>query len=71
MGANKRRRFDQYGEEGLKQGLEQQHDPFEDMFDMFGHSQQGQRRERAGPALPFKVYVSLEDVYLGKSLEIA
>lgn len=41
------------------------------MFDMFGHSQQGQRRQRGGPALPFKVRVSLEDVYLGKSLEIS
>lgn len=40
------------------------------MFDMFGHSNQGHRRERKGPDLPLKVFVTLEEVYLGKEIEM-
>jgi DnaJ-related protein SCJ1 len=42
-------------------------DPFDDFFGFGG----GQRtRENKGPALKFKVYVSLEDIYQGKQVEV-
>lgn len=71
---DKRRIFDQYGEEGLKNdgsGHSHFHDPFE-MFESFfggGFKSQG-RREKKGPPIDIPVHVSLEDLYVGKDIDV-
>mmetsp|Transcript_16147 Transcript_16147/g.38038 ORF Transcript_16147/g.38038 Transcript_16147/m.38038 type:complete len:365 (-) Transcript_16147:326-1420(-) len=68
---DKRRIYDQHGEEGLKQQGQQHHDPF-DLFSMFGGGgfQRGQPQERRGPDINVDLELSLKDLYLGKVLEI-
>ncbi|RUS30153.1 hypothetical protein BC938DRAFT_479787 [Jimgerdemannia flammicorona] len=70
---DKRRIYDQYGEEGLKQGGGQNfHDPF-DIFGQFfgggGHFQKNQQ-ERKGPDLLVDLDVTLEELYLGTDIDV-
>ncbi|KAI8904049.1 hypothetical protein EDD86DRAFT_242523 [Gorgonomyces haynaldii] len=66
----KRRTYDTYGEEGLKQGGTKFHDPF-DIFSQFGgFGFQHQRHERKGPSVSLVLDVDLKDLYLGKTFEM-
>jgi len=72
----KRRIYDQYGEEGLKKGVRSGDgfNPFEDIFSSMFTGGGGQRRKKdelpkANP-MKIKLQVSLEDLYNGKDLEI-
>ncbi|KRX02056.1 HSP40/DnaJ peptide-binding [Pseudocohnilembus persalinus] len=60
---DKRRKYDQYGEEGLKEQPKQQHNPFSSFF----RQDQG---EKKGPQLLIKVQVSLEDIYIGREIPV-
>jgi len=70
---DKRRIYDQHGEEGLKQ--QQQggggFNPF-DMFSRFsgGFAGQGWQGQRKGPNINMELEVTLEDLYLGASVDI-
>jgi len=76
MDEEKRRVYDQYGEDGLKQqqqGGQRGFDPFGDLFgNMFGgqRQQQGQRDTPRGPDLVIELDVSLKDLYVGRELII-
>lgn len=72
----KRRIYDQYGEEGLKEGGRQKfHNPF-DIFSQFGfgggggggHGGHGDKRK--GPNVVIPLEVELRDIYLGKEFQI-
>eukprot|EP01123_Difflugia_compressa_P009123 TRINITY_DN292_c1_g2_i1.p1 TRINITY_DN292_c1_g2~~TRINITY_DN292_c1_g2_i1.p1 ORF type:complete len:371 (-),score=81.65 TRINITY_DN292_c1_g2_i1:86-1198(-) len=70
----KRRIYDQYGEEGLQKGVRSNTGfDFEDIFSMFGGGG-GQRQRKdempKGAPIKIKVSVSLEDLYNGKDLEV-
>eukprot|EP00030_Apusomonadida_sp_AF-17_P007471 a841449_44.p1 GENE.a841449_44~~a841449_44.p1 ORF type:complete len:398 (-),score=172.57 a841449_44:19-1140(-) len=70
---NKRRVYDQHGEEGLKNMNNQQGGGggmfnFADLFGFGGGGQQ-QQRERKGPNIVVDFEVSLEDLYNGRELE--
>jgi DnaJ-related protein SCJ1 len=69
----KRRTYDQYGEEGLKQGGGAKfRDPF-DIFSAFtgGHGHfHGQQEEQRGPSLELDLPVTLEDLYNGKTFQL-
>lgn len=72
--AEKRRIYDQQGEEGLKRGGVQSSNPF-DIFsqfsDIFGGGRQQQNPEdNRGPDINLDVPVTLEDLYLGRNYEI-
>ncbi|KAL1917261.1 uncharacterized protein VTP21DRAFT_4917 [Calcarisporiella thermophila] len=69
----KKRIYDQYGEEGLKQSGQgsQFHDPF-DIFRQFfgGGSMKFEfHTERKGPSLQIPIDIELQDLYLGKEVE--
>ena len=67
--AEKRKVYDQHGEEGLKQqGQGQAHNPF-DIFNFFGQQQQ-QQGEARGEDIRMDLRVTLEDLYLGKTFEV-
>ncbi|CAO3688909.1 unnamed protein product [Umbelopsis vinacea] len=67
----KRRIYDQYGEEGLKQqnggggGFHNPFDIFQQFFGGGGHAQQ----ERRGPDMNVELDVTLEELYHGKTFE--
>jgi DnaJ-related protein SCJ1 len=69
--ADKRRKYDQYGEEGLKQANQRGgFDPF-DIFSFMnrgGNQQQGEMPK--GPNIVIETQVTLEDLYNGKDIEI-
>lgn len=71
----KRRTYDQYGEEGLKGGGGQQYsNPFDIFFNTGGwhtnsHQHGNQMKQGAGVTIPLDV--TLEDIYLGKTLRVA
>ncbi|KAI8803648.1 hypothetical protein BJ742DRAFT_828333 [Cladochytrium replicatum] len=70
----KRRIYDQYGEDGLKNQGQKFHDPF-DIFAQFGFGGGGfgggfQQAERRGPEIRLDLRVSLEEIFSGKTLEI-
>jgi DnaJ-related protein SCJ1 len=70
----KRRVYDQGGEEALKQGGGQQRDPF-DMFSHFGggfggHGHMQNQEERRGEDVRLDLTVTLEDLYKGKVYEV-
>jgi len=71
---SKRRIYDQYGEEGLKQGGSggaQFRNPF-DIFSSFGFGQQqGQQEQKKGVNIEIPLEVSLKDLYLGQELKVA
>jgi len=66
----KRRTYDTYGEEGLKQG-QAQRDPF-DLFSQFGFFGQGRQNQedQRGEDVKIDIQVTLEDLYNGKSFEV-
>lgn len=76
----KRRLYDQYGEEGLKHSGQQNfHNPF-DIFSAFGgggggfnfrSNSGGGQMQNKGPDLEIELEVSLKDLYLGRVLDIA
>jgi len=71
----KRRIYDQYGEEGLKDGGRQQfRNPF-DIFSNFGFGGGGggQRtpEQRKGPNIEIPLEVTLTELYLGKTMRLA
>jgi len=70
----KRRIYDQYGEEGLKKGVRGGSAfDFDDIFSMFnGGGSQRKRKDELPKANPIKIKLSvtLEDLYNGKDLEI-
>eukprot|EP01113_Clastostelium_recurvatum_P020576 TRINITY_DN2434_c0_g1_i1.p1 TRINITY_DN2434_c0_g1~~TRINITY_DN2434_c0_g1_i1.p1 ORF type:complete len:388 (-),score=115.00 TRINITY_DN2434_c0_g1_i1:17-1135(-) len=75
--ADKRRTYDQYGEEGLKQGAGQQgfKNPF-DIFANFGFGGGGggggaQNMQNRGPEVEVDLEVTLKDIYLGRTLKVA
>ncbi|KAJ3130040.1 DnaJ- protein scj1 [Nowakowskiella sp. JEL0407] len=67
----KRRIYDQYGEEGLNNQGQKFHDPF-DIFSQFGFQGFGGHKpsERKGPEIRMELPVSLEELFLGKSFEV-
>jgi len=69
----KRRIYDQYGEEGLKEGGRAKHtNPF-DLFSQFGfggQQQGGHGDKRKGPNIVVPIEVELRDLYLGKDYEL-
>ncbi|RUP46320.1 hypothetical protein BC936DRAFT_147091 [Jimgerdemannia flammicorona] len=73
---DKRRIYDQYGEDGLKQqggGGQQFHNPFDIFGQFFGggghYGQQAQDQERKGPDLHVDLEVTLEDLYVSTVIE--
>ncbi|OZJ04624.1 hypothetical protein BZG36_02062 [Bifiguratus adelaidae] len=68
----KRRIYDQYGEEGLKQGGGQQgfHNPFDIFAQFFGGGGHFGHQERKGKDLQLALEVTLEDLYSGTTIEI-
>ncbi|KXS11886.1 heat shock protein DnaJ family protein [Gonapodya prolifera JEL478] len=70
----KRRIYDQYGEEGLKQngGGGQTHNPFDVFSQFFGGSFGGhqQRQERKGPEISLELAVTLEDLFSGRDVDV-
>ncbi|KAF9973604.1 DnaJ- protein scj1 [Actinomortierella ambigua] len=69
----KRSIYDRYGEEGLKQQQQRDHAGFHDPFDIFSQFFGGGRggpQERRGPEIVMDLEVTLEELYLGKSIEI-
>jgi len=73
---DKKRIYDQYGEEGLKKNANQHadfHDPF-DIFSRFtGNSKfnfQNQKEEKRGPDISLEIDVTLEDLYIGRMIEV-
>jgi len=70
--ADKRRKYDQYGEEGLKQNRGfGGGDPF-DIFNFMnrGHQNRDHNEMPKGPSITVDVQVTMEDIYNGKELEI-
>ncbi|KAH6564230.1 hypothetical protein BASA82_001181 [Batrachochytrium salamandrivorans] len=67
----KRRLYDQYGEEGLKgHGQKARQNPF-DIFSQFGGSGGGgHRAERRGPSINMKMDITLEELFNGIEVEI-
>ncbi|KAG0242899.1 DnaJ- protein scj1 [Actinomortierella wolfii] len=71
----KRSIYDRYGEEGLKQQQQHEHaggfhDPFDIFAQFFGGGGRGYQQERRGPEIKMDLEVTLEELYLGKSIEI-
>jgi len=72
----KRRIYDQYGEEGLKKGVRGGGGTFDfdDIFHMFGGGGGGQKKRKdelpKGNPLRIKLQVTLEDLYNGKDFEV-
>jgi len=71
----KRRIYDQYGEEGLKEGGRSQfRSPF-DIFSSFGFGGGGGgsrvQEQKKGPNVEIPLEVSLKDLYLGKEMKLA
>lgn len=72
----KRRMYDQYGEDGLKHNGQQNfHNPFDifSAFGGFGRASSGgqQMQQNKGPDVEIELEVSLKDLYLGRVLEVA
>ncbi|KAJ3012967.1 DnaJ- protein scj1 [Thoreauomyces humboldtii] len=73
----KRRIYDQYGEEGLKGSGQQFHNPF-DIFQQFGGFGGGgfggfghqHTQQQKGPEVNMDLSVTLEELYLGTSFEV-
>ncbi|KAF9933933.1 DnaJ- protein scj1 [Linnemannia zychae] len=72
----KRSIYDRYGEEGLKQQQQQGHGGFHDPFDIFsqffggGSHHRHAEQERRGPEIRMELDVTLEELYLGKAIDI-
>ena len=70
----KRRIYDTYGEEGLKQnenGGGASQDPFDFFFGGFGRQGgQGSQREKKGEDIEMDIVVSLEELFSGTSIEV-
>lgn len=72
----KRRIYDQYGEEGLKHNGQQNfHNPF-DIFSAFGGGfgsagGRQQMQQNKGPDLEIELEVTLKDLYLGRIIDVA
>lgn len=64
----KRRKYDQFGKEGLK---EQPGFGGGDPFNFFNQGQQFQQEEQKGDPIPLTIKISLEDVYSGKELSFS
>lgn len=76
---DKRSKYDQFGEEGLKDDMAGGggNDPFKSFFGDFGffgwgdgHGQQGQRETPKGDSITVPLEVTLEDIYSGNFIEI-
>ncbi|KAJ3252636.1 DnaJ- protein scj1 [Chytriomyces hyalinus] len=69
----KRRIYDQYGEEGLQEGGggQQFHNPF-DIFSQFGFGGGGHRghQERKGAETQMEIRVTLEEIFNGEQVEV-
>jgi DnaJ-related protein SCJ1 len=73
---DKRRTYDQYGEEGLKEGGR---GSFKNPFDIFssfgfgggGGGGRGQAEQKKGANIEIPLYVTLKDLYLGKEMKVA
>ncbi|KNE70015.1 chaperone DnaJ [Allomyces macrogynus ATCC 38327] len=71
----KRRLYDNYGEEGVKNGGPGHHgggghhDPF-DMFNQFFHFQHASPGEKRGPDMVVPLTVTLDELYLGTQIDV-
>ncbi|KAJ3415618.1 DnaJ- protein scj1 [Chytridiales sp. JEL 0842] len=69
----KRRVYDQYGEEGLKGENQHFHNPF-DIFQQFGFGGGGwghhHQQERKGPEIAMELAVTLEELFNGETIEV-
>lgn len=64
-----RRKYDRFGKEGLKETPQHHHQG--DIFDMFGGGGRHHQQEEAkGAELSIDLFVSLEDIYSGRDVEI-
>lgn len=63
----KRRKYDKYGKEGLKEEG-QRGDPFDFFGSFFGRGFRGEEEEQKAPPLLVRLHVSLEDVHNGREL---
>jgi len=66
---DKRRKYDQYGEEGLKQNMNKGWNPF-DFFNMNNAGPERSGEMPKGPSIHIEVQVTLEDLYNGKDIEV-
>lgn len=64
---DKRRKYDRYGEDGLKDQPQAGGGGIFDMFDFFGG---GRPQERKGPDIKIKIRVNLADIYKGKEFQV-
>ena len=66
---NKRKVYDEYGEEGIKEGISNQ--PDNDIFNLFNTGMHRERKKKSRSVIQ-QLKVSLEDIYLGteKKIEI-
>jgi len=71
--ADKRRTYDQYGEEGLQQAGKRGGfgDPFDFFSWGFGGNRQQQQQMKKGANVEVELQVSLTDLYVGKTLSVA
>ncbi len=70
--AEKKKIYDQHGEEGLKQHQAnggRQQNPF-DIFSMFGFGGGAQNQEARTPDVTLPLHVTLKDLYLGRVTEV-
>jgi DnaJ-related protein SCJ1 len=71
---NKRRTYDQFGEEGLKQGPGgmEHRNPW-DMFNIFNQNQgqRGGNNQKKNPNVEIPLEVTLQDLYLGSTFRVA
>jgi len=71
--SEKRKIYDQFGEEGLKNGNNQFHNPFDIFAEFFGQRdpfQDYQSQQRKGQAVHLALEVELQDIYKGTEIEM-
>jgi DnaJ-related protein SCJ1 len=69
---DKRRKYDQFGEEGLKDGGKTHFTSPFDIFRNFGFGgPQQEQQENKGPSVLIPLEVTLKDLYLGKEIRVA
>src|SRR3989338_578074 len=72
--AEKRKVYDQHGEEGLAKNAARKNNPgmnFGDIFsNFFGQQNGGQQAEKVGPSVEIPLLVSLEEIYNGATISI-
>lgn len=66
----KRKKYDRFGKEGLKEMGMGHNDPFDIFSEMFGGRRNFHREQEKAPSFVVKLFVSLEDIYNGKEIRV-